>query len=121
MKLSEMNAEQLMRTLCTLTPLLCCMAEDPRVAAALDAFAEADADNESMLARGAALLGSIVPVLLTDYEDEFFRAAAILTGKSAETLRKQSGLAMFRELKKCWEDDLALFFCCAGNGRPGRS
>ena len=46
MKLSEMNAEQLMRTLCSLTPLLCSMAEDPRVAAALDSFAEEDADNE---------------------------------------------------------------------------
>ena len=121
MKLSEMNAEQLMRTLCSLTPLLCSMAEDPRVAAALDSFAEEDADNESVLARGAALLGSIVPGVLKDYEDEFFRAAAILTGKSAETLRRQSGLAMIRELKKCWEDDLALFFCCAGDVRLAKS
>lgn len=121
MKLSEMNSEQLARTLCSLTPLLCGMAEDPRVAEAFDRFAEEDTGEESMLARGAALIGAVLPVMLTEHEDAFFRAAAILTGKSADVLRRQSGLATIRELKMCWEDDLALFFNCAGTGRQGKS
>lgn len=121
MKLSEMNSEQLARTLCSLTPVLCTMAEDVRVAEALDRFAEEDMEEETMLARGAALLKAIVPVILKDHEDEFFRAAAILTGKSIGTLRKQSGLALVRELRQCWEEDLVLFFFCAGIVRPEKS
>ena len=121
MKLSEMNSEQLARTLCSLTPILCTMAEDTRVAEALDRFAEEDKGGESTMARSAALLKTLVPVILKDHEDEFFRAAAILTGKSSGVLRNQSGLALVRELRQCWEDELALFFSCAGIARREKS
>lgn len=120
MKLSEMNAAQLAQTMCDLVPPLCAIAADKRVAEALERFAEDDDGKEPMIARGAALLGCLVPLLLRTHADEFFRAAAILTGKSADTLRRQSGLATVRELRACWDEDLAAFFTCAAAAKQSR-
>ena len=112
MKLSEMTAAQLAQAMCDLVPPLCEMAADVRVAEAISRFAEDDGGEP--VARYAELLGQLAPLLLREHEDAFFRALAVLTGKSASTLRQQNGLAAVREMRLCWDEELLAFFTCAG-------
>ena len=112
MKLSEMNAAQLAQAMCDLVPPLCRMAKDPRIAEAISRFAEDDGNEPA--ARYAEMIEAIVPLLLTEHEDAFFRVLGVLTGKSADTLRRQNGLAAVREMRLCWDEDLLAFFTCAG-------
>lgn len=114
-----MNTEELARTLCRLTPPVCRMAGDPRVARALREAGEAG--KEPLVTVASRLWAALAPVLLAEHGEDLWEAAAILTGKDAAQVRAQPGMETIRELWRCWDEELAAFFSCAGTARKGSS
>ena len=114
MKLTEMNTEQLTRTLCALAGPVCRIAEDVRVQAAMAALAEAGLGELPLNEAVPMLIANLVPVMLGTHAEEVWQIAAALTGKQEAEIRAQSGLQTIDELRRVWSEELIDFFLCAG-------
>lgn len=114
MKLREMNTEEFCAALCALTGPMCRIAEDEKAQAAFDALMTAELTKLPVLKAWSMLVATLVPVLLQSHAEDTYAMTAILTGKTVQELRAQSGLQTLSELRACWDEDLAAFFSFAG-------
>ena len=114
MKLREMNTDEFCAALCALTGPMCRIAEDPKAQEAFDALMGADLATQPVLKVWSMLVSTLVPVLLQTHAEDTYAMAAILTGKTIQELRAQSGLQTLHDLRVCWDEELVAFFCFAG-------
>lgn len=114
MKLSQMPTSQLAQLLCDLTPPVCRIAADPAVTQALADFAEGAEDSQPLLVTLSRMAESLLPALMQSHAEDLTAILALLTGKDAQIIRSQSTLATLRDVKNCWDGELADFFASAG-------
>ncbi|MBE5804933.1 MAG: hypothetical protein E7316_10540 [Clostridiales bacterium] len=121
MKLSQLTTDQLADVLIRLTPPLCRILRDEQALAALDELSFTGLDVQPPLLTLSRLWEKLVPLLLERHAADFYEALSILTGKPAEALRLQPGLATLADLMSVWDSQLASFFSCAGSAEQERS
>ena len=121
MKLQSMNTDQLLDTLCCLTPTLCRLACDSRTADALDELADADLAALPALEAAALLASTLIPLLLQTHREDTLTVLSILTDKPLHTLRAQCGLDTIRDACDCLDEVLLHFFACAAGTKQGLS
>ena len=114
MKLSEMSTEELARTLCRLAPPLCRIAGDERVVRALGEASQAGQAQQPLLTAGGRLAQALTPLLLEEHAEDLWEALAVLTGKTAQDIRRQPGVDTLRALREVWDGELMRFFASAG-------
>ena len=119
MKLCEMNTSQLLDALCSLTPPLCRIAEDPHTAEAISALCAAELDSLAPVRASGIILRQLTPLLLRRHREDVLQVLSILTGKAAETLLAQNGPDTAGEAAACVDETLLRFFAfAAGTGQP---
>lgn len=121
MKLSSLTTDQLAEVLLRITPPLCRIIRDERTLAALDEITFTGVDAQPPLITAARLWEQLVPLVLMHHADDFYEALSVLTVKTPEELRSQSGLCTLRDLLSVWDGQLASFFSCAGSAEQVKS
>lgn len=116
MKLSSLSSDELADALCLLAPPLSRLAEDPAVGESLSGFRRAQEDGLPLITAAGKLIGGLIPALLKSRREDTLAVLAVLTGKPVPELRAQPGLTTVADAVRCWDEDLALFFSCAGGG-----
>lgn len=110
MRLSAMDADQLAKTLCDLTPPLCRILRDDQTQAALEAVLTPEMRRQPMLKAVSAILKELVPQLLKRHWEDVCCVVAVLEGKPVQEVRHQRGEKLLNVLQAYWEEDLIAFF-----------
>lgn len=109
-KLNEMTTEQLVHTLCELTPPLCRILNDPRTQKALDRLLDRDLSEVSLTKAWARVLECLVPTLLGTHWEDMCQITGILTGLTPEQVSAGSGTDIMAALRMSWTEDIWDFF-----------
>lgn len=121
MKLSQLTTDQLAHVLLRLTPPLCRILRDERTLAVLDELTFTGLDAQPPLFSASRLWEKLLPLLLDTHAEDFYQALSVLTEKTPEVLRRQSGLTTIQDLISIWDGQLASFFSFAGSAEQARS
>ena len=111
MKISQMTTDQAAEALIRIAEPASNIMHDEETIAMLDKLAHGDNNALSFIA------DNIVPVstvLLKTHREDVYEVLAALTEKSREEIAKQKFTQTVKDIKECWDGDLADFFASSG-------
>lgn len=109
MRISEMNTEEMSRTLCRIAGPMERIGTDKDVNDAFSKIAESMGEGTN-LAKISLVVGQIAPVLLGAHFEDTVEIVAAMTGKTAKEVREQSGMQTIKDVGSFFDEDFAVFF-----------
>lgn len=107
MKLSEMNTVELAKALCDLAEPVSRLISDKEL---MQAFGEKGKQKETLGDMLGKQFPKVIPSLLDAHFADVVAILAVLTGKTADSIRAQKGVETIRDIRECFSRDLMEFF-----------
>ena len=120
MKMTEMNTEQLAKTICAAADPLSRIAKSKALNDALSEYSNSHNESMTVLQKLSALLTGVVPALLSENYSDMVKVISVMTGKSVEEVENQNGLQTIAEVKAFIDEDLADFFTTFAAGKRAK-
>ena len=108
MKISEMSTDQASDVLVRIADPASNIMHDQDSIAVIEKLAKADGD--SALSFIADNLVPVCTVLLKTHRKDLYEIIAALSGKSKKEIAEQKWYDTIKDIKACWDGDLASFF-----------
>ena len=109
MRISEMNTEELSRTLCRIAGPMERIGTDKAVNDAFTKIAGGMGEGTNLV-RLSRMVGQIAPVLLGAHFEDTVEIVAAMTGKTAQAVREQSGMQTIRDVMSFFDENFMSFF-----------
>lgn len=114
MRLSAMNGQEAIETLCELIEPASVILEDKKTADALTACAKTLEKPLPALAQCMVVAKAFAPVIKA-HQTECFVLVAALLGKPYDVVCKQRLTKTIKELREVWDEDIRDFFTSSGD------
>lgn len=109
MKLSEMNTQELAKTLCQIAAPIERIGTSEDVNDAIKQIS-GDMNEGTVLSKLSTMIGQIMPALLGAHFEDTVAIIAAMTGKTAQQVREQNGMQTFRDVRSFLDEDFMRFF-----------